>query len=305
VLIIPIDQRFRLPDKTRHPRKGKKKKKRGQKRPYRVRENKNNLAAAMLKDLIEEAKDRGLSLQGIPVIFDGAYCQGKKLGEEAAKAGMMWVGKGRKDWEITLTTGILKGQTFSLGDLARIATRDHLWRNSSFCGPKERYARFVGSVKGFGEVVVVIWERPKRNRKKRHRRRGNPTFGPIRKILMTNRKDAKGPSVIRNWNLRWWIEVMFRDLKQWCGLNAFQYQRFAAIDHHVSLAYLGYMLVSYMRFKWKKEHGCKTIGEMVRALRSHYPSSHEFLKRLETPDSSTSAEKSNPEPMQIPRRKVG
>ncbi|OGY78752.1 MAG: hypothetical protein A3B74_03100 [Candidatus Kerfeldbacteria bacterium RIFCSPHIGHO2_02_FULL_42_14] len=85
------------------------------------------------------------------------------------------------------------------------------------------------------------------------------------------------------------IKVMFRDLKQWCGLNAFQYQVFAAINHHVSLAYLGYTLVSYMRFKWKKEHGCETTGEMVRILRSHYPSSHEFLQCPKMSNWSTSA----------------
>jgi Transposase DDE domain len=70
--------------------------------------------------------------------------------------------------------------------------------------------------------------------------------------LMTNNLRLSARQVVEYYELRWQIEVFFRELKGQLGLQDYQGTQFASYERYVTLALLGYMVLEYQRLRGLK-----------------------------------------------------
>ena len=98
-------------------------------------------------------------------------------------------------------------------------------------------------VSKIGEVQVVYsWKTPaytpRANFERRH-------FA----ALVTNNLDLAPRKVVEYYELRWQIEVFFRELKGQLGLQDYQGTHFPSYERYVTLTLLGYMVLEYQRLR--------------------------------------------------------
>jgi hypothetical protein len=67
--------------------------------------------------------------------------------------------------------------------------------------------------------------------------------------LATNDLRLSPRKVIEYYELRWQIEVLFRELKGQLGLQDYQGTQFASYERYVTLALLGYLVLEYQRLR--------------------------------------------------------
>ena len=112
-----------------------------------------------------------------------------------------------------------------------------------------RYCCERRAVAKTGEVAVVYsW-------KKRRDRSGRPTSRESFKVLVCSdptlfgERDAAriGARIVEFYEMRWQIEVFFRELKSDLGLEDYQGCDFGAFERHVDLAMLSFMCLEDMR----------------------------------------------------------
>jgi hypothetical protein len=70
--------------------------------------------------------------------------------------------------------------------------------------------------------------------------------------LVTNNLRLSPRKVVEYYELRWQIEVFFRELKGQLGLQDYQGTQFASYERYVTLALLGYMVLEYQRLRGLK-----------------------------------------------------
>jgi hypothetical protein len=70
--------------------------------------------------------------------------------------------------------------------------------------------------------------------------------------LVTNNLRLSARQVVEYYELRWQIEVFFRELKGQLGLQDYQGTQFASYERYVTLALLGYMALEYQRLRGLK-----------------------------------------------------
>ncbi len=94
-----------------------------------------------------------------------------------------------------------------------------------------RIAKFIGEMKGVGEVAVVV---VKEKRKK-------PTY-----LVCTN-VHLSAVDIIQYYAKRWKIEQMIKDLKQRMGFGDYQVRDLQAILRHVALVLLSYFVLILLK----------------------------------------------------------
>jgi hypothetical protein len=98
-------------------------------------------------------------------------------------------------------------------------------------------------VSTLGEAQVVYsWKSPAYTPRPRTDRR---QFA----VLVTNDRRLSPREVIEYYELRWQIEVFFRELKGQLGLQDYQGTRFDSYERYVSLVLLGYLVLEYQRLR--------------------------------------------------------
>jgi hypothetical protein len=90
----------------------------------------------------------------------------------------------------------------------------------------------------------------------------SPVYTPQPKLdrrqfaaLVTNDLSLSPRKVIEYYELRWQIEVFFRELKGQLGLQDYQGTQFASYERYVTLALLGYMVLEYQRLRGLRGEG--------------------------------------------------
>jgi hypothetical protein len=144
---------------------------------------------------------------------------------------------------------------------------------------------WVSTLKGNARVThhnctqpVDVWAR----RLPRHRIAGNtwawigtvslPEYGPVRLVVATNGQGGldyivsnelhrRGKVLLHRKRSRWDIESCFRDTKQLTGLNACQCRVPQAMERHVALALLAFVVLQQARLD-----PSQTVGESKRSL---------------------------------------
>ena len=97
------------------------------------------------------------------------------------------------------------------------------------------------AVAGIGEVAVVCsWKR-------RRDRSGRLTSRETFKALMCSDPTISGETIIEWFEMRWPVEVFFRELKSDLGLSDYQGTDFSACERHVDLVLLSFMFLDQMR----------------------------------------------------------
>jgi len=94
-----------------------------------------------------------------------------------------------------------------------------------------KIARFVGVLKNFGKVAVVV---VKEKRKK------------IRYLVSTN-LHLSALDILHYYAKRWKIEQMIKDLKQRLGFEDYQVRHLQAIQRHVALVLLSYCVLIFLK----------------------------------------------------------
>ena len=104
----------------------------------------------------------------------------------------------------------------------------------------------VRQVSTIGEVrVVYSWKTPTFTPKPNYERRQFAT-------LVTNNRQLSARQIVEYYELRWQIEVFFRELKGQLGLQDYQGTQFASYERYVTLVLLGYMVLEYQRLRGLK-----------------------------------------------------
>ena len=91
--------------------------------------------------------------------------------------------------------------------------------------------------------------------------------------LLTNAADWSTYQIICGYRDRWTIEVMFRNLKQHCGLGACQHRNLEAVTRHFALAMFAYVCLQLIRQKHlvapsDHQQSSITIGDVKKHLQS-------------------------------------
>lgn len=97
------------------------------------------------------------------------------------------------------------------------------------------------AVAGMGEAAVVCsWKR-------RRDRSGRLTSRETFKTLVCSDPTIPGETIIEWFEMRWPVEVFFRELKSELGLGDYQGTDFSACERHVDLVLLSFMFLEQMR----------------------------------------------------------
>jgi len=116
-----------------------------------------------------------------------------------------------------------------------------------------KIARFVGVVKGFGKVAVVV---VKEKRKKTC-------------YLVSTNLHLSPLDIIRYYANRWKIEQMIKDLKQRLGFGDYQVRNPQAIQRHVALALLSYFVLIFLKIlQWLRDKHA-SLDSSIRLLAFH------------------------------------
>lgn len=134
-----------------------------------------------------------------------------------------------------------------------------------------RVAHERRTVAKLGEVgVVYSWKR-------RRNRAGRLTARETYKVLVCSDPDKSPEWIVEAFELRWQVEIFFRELKSELGLEDFQGTDFCAFERHVDLVLLGFLSLEERRMELlkhtrsRKEKGRLTrarSAEMKRVLRA-------------------------------------
>lgn len=250
-LITPSGARIPLPRRSyyteKYVRRENRRRKRGLKsgKPL-VFKTQPGLACLLVKELDLPENIR------LVVVAD-EYFEGKKLTSLCRKKGYAFIAP--VDSTRTFESG---GRLQNRGRaLARSAYRElilrrgeedtasHRRHSSGSAGEKgRRVYRFYSerrAVAGIGEAAVVYSWKRKRDRSGRLKK------GETFKVLACSDPTVTGEEIIEYYEMRWPIEVFFRDTKQELGLGDYQGTDFSACERHVDLVLLSFMFLEELR----------------------------------------------------------
>jgi len=112
--------------------------------------------------------------------------------------------------------------------------------SGSFYGKQRtlHIARFIGLIKNFGKVVVVVIK--EKGKKPRY--------------LVSTNLHLSALDVLRYYAKRWKIEQMIKDLKQRLGFGHYQVRNLQAIQRHVAIALLSYCVLIFLKIlQWLRD----------------------------------------------------
>lgn len=248
LLLLPCGLRLPLPRKSWYTRAYAK----SQKQPYRSQVQLAEELLTWLRPL--RPKDTALIVLA-DSLFDGwrlfARCQ---------------------DWGYTFITKLKSNRTFADQPGQRVvaygkALAEGKFRRCRLCRGREATAGYRRQpprkprahekrvydiyserrqVSTLGEAQVVYsWKTPAYTPQPRTDRRHFAA-------LVTNNRRLSARQVVEYYELRWQIEVFFRELKGQLGLQDYRGTHFASYERYVTLALLGYMVLEYQRLRGLK-----------------------------------------------------
>jgi hypothetical protein len=83
---------------------------------------------------------------------------------------------------------------------------------------------------------------------------------PIQKILMTNRHDWSAAAVVERYQLRWQIELFFKEIKTTLGFGHYRFRRFAKVESWVKLVLLTFLYLEWQRGRQLTRRGLSAAG---------------------------------------------
>ena len=114
-------------------------------------------------------------------------------------------------------------------------------------------ARFVGLIKNFGKVAIVV---VKEKRKK-------PRY------LVSTNLHLSALDIVKYYTKRWKIEQMIKDLKQRLGFQDYQVRNLQAIQRHVALVLLSYCILIFLKILLCLRDKMASLNLSIRLLAFH------------------------------------
>lgn len=71
----------------------------------------------------------------------------------------------------------------------------------------------------------------------------------IQKVLMTNETRWSARRIVQNYNLRWQIELMFKELKSTLGLDHYQFRQFLKVERYVAACLITFLYLEWYRLR--------------------------------------------------------
>ena len=127
--------------------------------------------------------------------------------------------------------------------------------SGSFYGKQRtlHIARFIGLIKNFGKVVVVVIK--EKGKKPRY--------------LVSTNLHLSALDVLRYYAKRWKIEQMIKDLKQRLGFGHYQVRNLQAIQRHVAIVLLSYCVLIFLKIlQWLRDKKA-SLHSSIRRLAFH------------------------------------
>jgi hypothetical protein len=190
------------------------------------------------------------------VVLADEFFEGTTLDAACRKRGFIYIVPVDKrrcfgDHEGNRLSGKLYGYGVSLNrkKLKKIVLKSHaektvLQRRRTGSDDKKRVyfaTSEVQCVSGLGDVTVVYsWKPPLSARRWKRK-----WF----KVLVSNATDMDTATLIEYYELRWQIEIFFRELKSMIGLTDFTGQEFAAYERFFDMILLSYLFLEWYRLR--------------------------------------------------------
>lgn len=139
-----------------------------------------------------------------------------------------------------------------------------------------RAASEVTNVAKLGQVrVVYSWKSPVCDPRRNDSRESY-------KVLLTNNSDLTLQQIIEYYELRWQIEVFFREIKSHIGLCDYRGVSFTAFERHVDMVLLAFLFLEYLRSQILVDKRFKGHERVARA--AHVTDMLRFLSMLAAQD---------------------
>ncbi|MBW6537472.1 MAG: transposase [Mariniphaga sp.] len=115
------------------------------------------------------------------------------------------------------------------------------------------------TVAGLGSVCVTYsWKQKKK--------KGNKTDGATYKVLITNDDTLSCKDILEYYELRWQIEIFFREMKSVLGFDKFRGNSFTAYARFVSIALLSILFLEWYRNSTlRKTRSKQMVGDIAKA----------------------------------------
>lgn len=216
--------------------------------PYR---RQTDIAAELIRDF---TPPRGVQVR---VLFDAFYLC-KPVTAACENKGFTWFSVASRNRLLERD----RGATRNLGDLAPGVVKHHgrSVRMKRARGWRWlRIATVVGRLKKIGTVRVVFSKRPR---------------DPWRNLvaIATNETRLSAREVVANYERRWAVEVLFKELKGTLGLGEYQMQTRQGIERHLHLSGLAHLALTH--------HSLRTVGAQAKDANTDVPLPR-FQERLD------------------------
>lgn len=140
------------------------------------------------------------------------------------------------------------------------------WSRRASPKDKRRYrvAHEIRTVTKLGKAQVVYsWKSPVYRPRRSER-------GETFKVLITNNLEMTGAEVVEWYELRWQIEIYFRELKSYIGLSDYSGQDFPAFERHVDLVMLAFASQEWRRMSLLRARPAPKIEGQLKAARTSF-----------------------------------
>lgn len=197
----------------------------------------------LAKELVEDAVNRGLDIQG--ALFDNWFAS-KDFIKFLRSKGLHWVTRLKSDRNIKI-----KGRYVAIGEFASGLPRESFRMVQIGDRSYQVFSKAV-DLKGVGQVRILISY-------------DNEEFSGSPAYFATDQIRWEGTRILKTYSKRWNIEVFFRDSKQNLGLESYQLRDLWGIKRHWYLVFLAYSLQVSGLFGIdpRPRNESPTLGELI------------------------------------------
>jgi hypothetical protein len=209
------------------------------------------------------------------VVLADEFFEGRRLDEACRKRGFIYVVPvdsrrcfADSDGKRLSTTLYEYGAKLNRKKLKRIILKPHAERTALlrrrtgsddnkrvYCATSE-----IQNVSGLGDVTVVYsWKIHGKARRLKRK-----WF----KVLISNAMDVDVAMLVEYYELRWQIEIFFRELKSFMGLTDFTGQDFSAYERFVDMVLLAYLFLEWYRLQELSRNRSKKDKGALRVVRT-------------------------------------
>ena len=208
--------------------------------------SKNDLAKAYLERLKSESEKRNIPLDFVDISFDSAY-HVQKVVDAARDAGLRVTTKAKAHYAY-----LFEGKSMQAREIIE-TVKDRSW---SPWEPGNDYQRYVVNHSHYGDLVMVIRRRLKKNPKE-----GEEKY--IYDVLISTFLPYRAFQINRRYKKRWEIELHFKYYKQYLSLGKTSFQKEGSVKSNVYTVALNGLLVALFRKKYHRKISFRKAVKLI------------------------------------------